>query len=137
MPFAYFKRLTRRQQAIYLESDGITTMPLPQASRLQPLVTALARALEGGDRARPELAAQRLVLGLAAALGAPPVRVKVLAARPHADWGELHGLYESPGRGGLPPLITLWMRTARHKRVTFRVMISFSCDTMPQRRTSA
>src|SRR4026208_2047198 len=27
MPFAYFKRLSRRQQAIYLESDGIATMP--------------------------------------------------------------------------------------------------------------
>ncbi|HEX7785063.1 MAG TPA: hypothetical protein VF653_02470, partial [Methylomirabilota bacterium] len=95
MPFAYFKRLTRRQQAIYLESDGITRMPLPPGSRLQPMVTALARALEGGERARTESAAQRLVLGLASALGAPPVRVKVLAARPHADWGELHGLYES------------------------------------------
>jgi uncharacterized damage-inducible protein DinB len=124
MPFAYFKRLSRGQQAIYLESDGIVTMPLPQASRLQPLVTALASALDGGDRARTESAAQRLVLGLAAALGAPPVRVKVLAARPHADWGELHGLYESPGRGGPPPLITLWMRTARHQRVVaFRTFL--------------
>ena len=100
MPFAYFQRLTRRQQAIYLESDGIVTMPLPQAPRLQPVVTALARALEGGDRATTEAAAQRLVAGLARALGAPPVRVTVLAARPHARWGELHGLYESPGSGG-------------------------------------
>jgi uncharacterized damage-inducible protein DinB len=124
MPFAYFKRLTRRQQAIYLESDGITTMPLPQVSRLQPLVTALARALDGGERARTESAAQRLVQGLAAALGAPPVRVKVLAARPHADWGELHGLYETTHRAAEPPLITLWMRTARHKRVVaFRTFL--------------
>ena len=123
MPFAYFQRLTRRQQAIYLESDGLVTMPLPQAGRLQPVVTALARALEGGDRATTEAAAQRLVAGLARALGAPPVRVTVLAARPHAKWGELHGLYEiaraRPGaaadhaldahraaeaRGGLPHL---------------------------------
>jgi uncharacterized damage-inducible protein DinB len=124
MPFAYFNRLTRRQQAIYLESDGIVTVPLPQAPRLQPLVTALARALDSGDRAHTESAAQRLVLGLAAALGAPPARVKVLAARPHAGWGELHGLYESPGRGGPPPLITLWMRTARQQRVVaFRTFL--------------
>lgn len=124
MPFAYFNRLTRRQQAIYLESDGIVTVPLPQAPRLQPLVTALARALDSGDRAHTQSAAQRLVLGLAAALGAPPARVKVLAARPHAGWGELHGLYESPGRGGPPPLITLWMRTARQKRVVaFRTFL--------------
>jgi len=124
MPFAYFNRLTRRQQAIYLESDGILTMPLPQAGRLQPVVTALARALEGGDRLTTEAAAQRLVAGLARALGAPPVRVSVLAARPHARWGELHGLYESPGRGPEPPLITLWMRTARQKRVVaFRTFL--------------
>ena len=126
MPFAYFNRLTRRQQAIYLESDGIATMPLPGASvpRLQPLVTALARALESGERRHTESAAQRLVLGLAASLGAPPVRVKVLSARPHANWGELHGLYETTHRATEPPLITLWMRTARQKRVVaFRTFL--------------
>ncbi|MGH7386578.1 MAG: hypothetical protein ACREKG_15470, partial [Candidatus Rokuibacteriota bacterium] len=63
MPFAYFQRLTRRQQAIYLESDGIVTMRLPEAPRLQPLVTALACALESGERAPTEAAAQRLVSG--------------------------------------------------------------------------
>jgi hypothetical protein len=124
MPFAYFRRLTRRQQASYLESDGIVTMRLPEAPRLQPRVTVLARALESGDRAATESAAQHLVAGLGRALGAPPVRVKVLAARPHAGWGELHGLYESPGRGPEPPLITLWMRTARQKRVVaFRTFL--------------
>jgi uncharacterized damage-inducible protein DinB len=124
MPFAYFTRLTRQQQGIYLESDGITTMPLPEAPRLQPLVTALARGLESGERALTESVAQRLVLGLVRALGAPPVRVKVLAARPHAGWGELHGLYETPKRGGEPPLITLWMRTARQQRVVaFRTFL--------------
>src|SRR5258708_35488191 len=99
-------------------------MPLPQAPRVQPLVTALARALESGDRAHTESAAQRLVLGLAAALGAPPARVKVLAARPHAGWGELHGLYETTHRAAEPPVITLWMRTARQKRVVaFRTFL--------------
>jgi hypothetical protein len=45
----------------------------------------------------------------------PPVRVEVLAARPHARWGELHGLYTAePGR---TPKIQLWMRTAKQKRV--------------------
>ncbi len=123
MPFAYFTRLTRRQQAIYLESDGITALQLPEAARLQPLVTALAQALESGERPRTEAAGQRLALGLVSALGAPPVRVTVLAARPHAGWGELHGLYESPGRGE-SPLITLWMRTARQKRVVaFRTFL--------------
>ena len=51
-------------------------------------------------------------------------RVTVLAARPHARWGELHGLYETTGRPADTPLITLWMRTARQKRVVaFRTFL--------------
>src|SRR6266511_1233800 len=117
MPFAYFERLTRRQQAIYLRSDAVTAVPLAEPARLHPLVTELQRALESGDRRPIESATQLLAAALARALGVPPVRVKVLAARPHARWGELHGLYETAKRRGEPPLITLWMRTARQKRV--------------------
>ena len=48
----------------------------------------------------------------------------MLAARPHARWGELHGLYETSGRPADTPLITLWMRTARQKRVVaFRTFL--------------
>ena len=124
MPFAYFERLTRRQQAIYLRSDGVTTVPLARPERFRPLVQALAQALERDDRAAVEEAAHRLTGALGQALGAPPVTVRVLAARPHARWGELHGLYESPARRGAAPLITLWMRTARRKRVVaFRTFL--------------
>ena len=124
MPFAYFKRLDRRQQAIYLRSDAVTVVPLPRPEALRPLVVALADALRGEERATTEAAAQKLVAGLAAALRLPPVRVQVLAARPHARWGELHGLYEWEQRGSEPPLITLWMRTARQKRVVaFRTFL--------------
>jgi hypothetical protein len=117
MPFAYFERLSRRQQAIYLRSDTIATVPLGCPEALRPLVAKLGRALESGDRRLTESATQGLATGLARALGVPPIRVKVLAARPHAHWGELHGLYETSRRSGDPPLITLWMRTARQKRV--------------------
>jgi len=41
----------------------------------------------------------------------------VLVAQPHARRGELHGLYETSGRRGEAPPITLWMRSAREKRV--------------------
>jgi uncharacterized damage-inducible protein DinB len=124
MRFAYFNRLDRRQQAIYLRSDAVTAVPLPRPEALRPLVVALADALRGEERAATEAAAQRLVAGLAAALRLPPVRVQVLAARPHARWGELHGLYEWEKRGSEPPLITLWMRTARQKRVVaFRTFL--------------
>ncbi len=117
MPFAYFERLTRRQQAIYLRSDAITTLRLGRPEPLRPLATQLGRVLDGGDRTLTESATQQLATALTRELGLPPVRVKVLAARPHAQWGELHGLYETAGRRGEPPLITLWMRTARQKRV--------------------
>jgi uncharacterized damage-inducible protein DinB len=124
MPFAYFSRLTARQQAVYLRSDRIKDMPLPRAQALRPLVADLAQALRREDRGLTEAAAGRLVNGLAQALRVPPVRVEVLAARPHARWGELHGLYESDGRRAMAPKITLWMRTARQKRVVaFRTFL--------------
>jgi uncharacterized damage-inducible protein DinB len=124
MPFAYFERLSRRQQGIYLRSDKITAVPLPGAAALRPLVVELGAALESGDRALTESACQLLANGLGRALGLPPVRLTVLAARPHAKWGELHGLYESTGKPGQPPTITLWMRTARQKRVVaFRTFL--------------
>src|SRR5262245_3080146 len=124
MPFAYFKRLNRAQQAIYLRSDAITAVPLSSPEALRPRVAALAAALAGEERAATEAAAQQLVSALAGTLRLPPVRVQVLAARPHARWGELHGLYEAEPRSGKAPLITLWMRTAKQRRVVaFRTFL--------------
>src|SRR3990172_2998161 len=117
MPFAYFQRLTRRQQGIYLRSEKITQVMLPGAAALRPLVAEMGAALESGDRVLTESACRLLAGAVARALGLPPVRVTVLAARPHARWGELHGLYETANRPGQPPTITLWMRTARQKRI--------------------
>jgi len=124
VPFAYFERLTRRQQAIYLRSDGVTAVPLRNAERLHPLVAELERALEGEERRTIESATQLLASAMGEMLRVPPVMVRVLAARPSRSWGELHGLYETPKRRGEPPLITLWMRTARQKRVVaFRTFL--------------
>jgi hypothetical protein len=123
-PFAYFNRLTLRQQRIYLRSDGLSTVPLPRPEPLRPLVADLREALEREERPATEAAAQRLVSGLTQVLGVPAVRVEVLAARPHARWGELHGLYTQPRRRAEPARITLWMRTARQKRVVaFRTFL--------------
>jgi hypothetical protein len=56
-------------------------------------------------------------------LGIDAAGVEVLAARPSASWGELHGLY-TPIVGGTPARIQVWMRTARHKRVVaFRTFL--------------
>ena len=115
MPFAYFRNLSRAQQAIYRKSDGITEVRLHRPAALRPTVAALAAALAAEDRAATQAASDALIRGLADAMGMPPVGVEVLAARPHARWGELHGLYTA--ERGRPPRIQLWMRTAKQKRV--------------------
>jgi len=115
MPFAYYARLTRAQQAIYRKSDAITDVVLPRATDLHGCVSGLQAALESEDRKATQAASERLIRGMTDGLRIPPVRVEVLAARPHAKWGELHGLYTAtPGH---PPKIQLWMRTAKQKRV--------------------
>ncbi|MBI1736864.1 MAG: DinB family protein [Candidatus Rokubacteria bacterium] len=115
MPFAYYQRLSRAQQAIYRKSDERTEIRLPDPAALRPLVAALEHALETEDRAVTQAATERMINGLNAALGIPAVRVEVLAARPHRDWGELHGLYTQEPRR--PAKIQLWMRTAKQRRV--------------------
>jgi hypothetical protein len=122
VPFAYYARLTRAQQVIYRKSDAITEVRLARPETLHPAVEALARALTAEDRAATQAASETLVRGLAEAMGMPAVRVDVLAARPHARWGELHGLYTADR--GRPPRIQLWMRTAKQKRVVaFRTFL--------------
>jgi len=115
MPFSYYARLPRAQQAIYRRSDAITEIRLPQAERFAAAIDAVEAALLADDRAATQAASERVINGLMAVLGAPPVRVEVLAARPHARWGELHGLYTA--ERGKRPKIQLWMRTAKQKRV--------------------
>lgn len=115
MTFAYYTRLSRSQQAVYRRSDAVTEVHLGQPDELRPLARALEAVLGRDDRAGVQRVSERLVRGLTDALRIPPVRVQVLAVRPHARWGELHGLYTA--ERGRPPRIQLWMRTARQRRV--------------------
>jgi len=122
LPFAYYARLSRAQQKIYRESDAVTEVRLPRPSDLHPLVGALELALGTEQRAATQLATERLIQALTDTLGIPRVTVEVLAARPHAGWGELHGLYTV--KAGQRPKIQLWMRTAKQKRVVaFRTFL--------------
>jgi hypothetical protein len=60
----------------------------------------------------------------------PPVRLRVMAARPSDDYGELHGLYE-PGEGRARARITAWMRTAQRRQVVaFRSFLRTLCHEM-------
>jgi DinB superfamily len=115
MPFSYYARLTRSQQAVYRKSDEIPEVRLPRPDALYPMVEGLTSALASEDRLAVQRATDRLIRGLTDAVAVPPVKVEVLAARPHAKWGELHGLYTS--ERGKPPKIQLWMRTAKQRRV--------------------
>ncbi|MBI1846434.1 MAG: DinB family protein [Candidatus Rokubacteria bacterium] len=115
MPFSYYARLSRAQQVIYRQSDSVTEVRLDRPGELHVLVDALGTALGSEERARTQAATERLIAGIVYKLGLPRVRVEVLAARPHARWGELHGLYTA--ERGQAPKIQLWMRTAKQKRV--------------------
>jgi len=114
VPFAYYSKLTAAQKRIYRASDAIATVPLPDAAALRPTVVELEQALAADDRRAVERAAHRLANAICEQLGAPPVRVRVLAARPTGSYGELHGLYEPEP---LPAKLTVWMRTAAKRRV--------------------
>jgi hypothetical protein len=122
MPFGYYDRLSRREQAIYDRSDAVTRIPLPLAESLRPLVDLLRAALEQDRRPEVEAIASRLCLGLTRALGVEDVQVSVLAVRPTLREAELHGLYTRDGKRA--PRIQVWMRTVHYKRVVaFRTFL--------------
>jgi hypothetical protein len=116
MVFSYYKRLSAAQQRTYRESDRTVAVELPDAETLQSLVSKLAAALALEDRGQVENMCRLIALGAADRLRVPRLRVRVLMVRPSASWGELHGLYE-PAEGRTAATITLWMRTAKHRRV--------------------
>jgi hypothetical protein len=123
VPYAYYARLAPRQRAIYRQSNETEAIVLPAAAALRPLVGALENALATADRARVERAAQALAKDLLASLGVRCVKVRVLSRRPSTSVSELHGLYEL-AEARAQAVITVWMRTAAHKRVVaFRTFV--------------
>lgn len=122
MPLPYYRRLSKRDKAIYRQSAAITDVPLPAAAACRPLAAALREALESEDRTAVEKAAQRLIARVLHQLEVEPVAVRVMARRPRSETEELHGLYtREPGRRAL---IQVWMRTAQRKQVaSFRTFM--------------
>ena len=99
MPYAYYSKLKARDKAIYRRSDKIERVDLAAAWSLQPLIQRLEATLVDEDRQQTERIVRDLAIGILDDLGVTPIGVKLLAARPSDDWGELHGLYEpSEGR---------------------------------------
>ncbi len=121
VPFAYYDRLSRRDQAVYRKSDSVAALPLPGAGELAPAVEALGTALARDDAGAVATASAEIAGRIARAFGAPAPVVEVLAVRPRHDWGELHGLYTQESEVAL---IRVWRRTARHGRVVaFRTFL--------------
>lgn len=117
MPFKYYRSLNAQQKAIYRISDAIASIPLPDAVSLRWMVGDIKIQLSQSNRLALEKACRQLVRGITVQLATRPVRIRVLAARPHNDYGELHGLYERPLKGRTWPVITVWMRTAKRQQV--------------------
>jgi hypothetical protein len=115
VPFSYYSRLSPRQQAIYRKSDAVTSIPVPGGAALRPEVDALEDALRRDDGESVARSSFRICAGISRALGVRAPDLEILAVRPRADWGELHGLYTPDGEQ--PARIRVWMRTAAHARV--------------------
>jgi hypothetical protein len=121
--FAYYQRLSAANKRIYRRSAEISDVPLADGKALHPLVEIVESALAAARRRETEVACADLAGALCNDLGVPQVTVKVLAARPSHDWGELHGLYSRPASRGRAT-ITVWMRTAQRRQVvSFRTFL--------------
>lgn len=123
MVFGFYNRLSSSQRRTYRQSDHVTSVELPDSNLLAGEVARLAEALAREDRAQTQVQAQAVVSGVTTRLKVPPVRVEVLEKRPDNDWGELQGLY-TPVERRAPAKITVWMRTAKRRRVVaFRTFL--------------
>lgn len=122
MPFSYFNRLSVSGKRVYLASDSIREVALPNAELAQPLLPILREALLRDDHRAVSAAADALVLAITRLMLVPEVSVVVLAERPRRRGSELHGLYTAaPGR---KPQIKVWMRTAAlGKVVAFKTFL--------------
>lgn len=122
MVFAFYNRLSRARQKTYRASDALTSLALPAHAELATWVARIEAELTQDRRAEVQAACQALLDILARGYGVPRVKVKVHAARPAHDWGELHGLYEPQEAG--EAIISVWMRTAARKQVVaFRTFL--------------
>jgi hypothetical protein len=122
MAFSYFERLSPSAKRVYLASDAVRQVALPNPDLLRPLLPLLREALLKEDHRAVAAASDALVLGITRLMRVPEVSVVVLAERPRRRGSELHGLYTvAPGR---KPQIKVWMRTAAlGKVVAFKTFL--------------
>jgi hypothetical protein len=110
VPFGYYRRLSKRDKAIYRESDAQPAIALEDARSLRPIADRIQAALAGDDRITVEKLTQQLVSGVCKRLRVPIAGVRVMAVRPKSARAELYGLYVRAEDER--PVIMVWMRTA-------------------------
>lgn len=116
MPFAYYKKLTRKQQRIYDQSDAVAYIKLSHIEPILQLTSELAMQLPDGQRLPVQRLCQRICDAITTDLGVDKVKIKVLSSRPANDAYELHGFY-MPAYSDTGHAITVYMRTATRKQV--------------------
>lgn len=116
MVFDYYYHLSAEQQESYRKSDSLTSFPLKGLRSLRHAARELQKALENANKTEVQRCCQHISEVITSQKEIPSVRIKVMAVRPRNDVEELHGYYV-PIRGRRKAQITLWMRTARQKKV--------------------
>lgn len=120
--FAFYAKLSRKNQAEYRRSDAKATLDIPNVYPLRAFLPDIQMALEDVNTRSLRRSAQALVSLLLEQFDAPSVEVRVLKVRPNNDEYELHGLYEH--EEGKRPVIRVWAKTAAHKRpVAFKTFV--------------
>lgn len=112
--FGYYFKLNVFEKRIYNQSDSIKKLDLPLKQKFFPLISKLKIALNKEDKTELEKTIKKIIYGFSIVFRVPQVHLKLLDARPHNQFSELHGLYE---RTQTQATITLWMRTARQTRI--------------------
>jgi len=125
--FSYYKKLTKKEKAIYDKSDAIVVARVKDPQAFLPFLNKIKMALaqEDASAVQRECAACLKALSVVFFVSVP--KMKVLAVRPSNSHGELHGLYQFEG-GPQHAVITLWLRTVKQKKVVafktfFRTLI--------------
>jgi hypothetical protein len=115
VPFAYYKRLSKKARAIYDASDAIARIDLADRSASEEACRSVVEALANADKKALKRASQALADAICKDRDVPRVDIRVLAKRPKSDTEELHGLYVR--EEDKTPVIRVWMKTAERRDV--------------------
>jgi hypothetical protein len=117
----------RTHRAIFMESERMSTLELPQNGRLGAIAQSIERAMKTGQRGDVQGASAAFLAAASEFYRVPKCGIRVLAARPvrvRENWAtELFGDYQRETM-----LVRVWMKTAVRKEITsFGTFFSTLC----------